>query len=231
MRLIFIALFFLSYWPNASAATCQKILSKEGKTFSPADFVPANYLLVEEVPGDLNKDKLIDCVLLIKGTDKNQVIQHEHRGRLDRNRRGIVVLVNRKNSYELVVKNERCLSSENEDGGVYFPPELLVQVVKGNLIFHYGHGRYGHNSYTFRLKKNDLELIGYDETLGGADIQKSTSINFLTRKKQVKDYTSENAEGGDEVFKEVWKKIKLPKPILFSEIKDFDDLGSYMSQF
>ena len=34
-----------------------------------------------------------------------------------------------------------------------------------------------------------------------------------------------NAEGGDEKFKESWKKFTLPKPIKLKEITDFDDFN------
>ena len=45
--------------------------------------------------------------------------------------------------YVLATKNYDCFSSENEDGGVYFAPELDISIEKGNLYVHYGHGRYG----------------------------------------------------------------------------------------
>lgn len=32
-----------------------------------------------------------------------------------------------------------------------------------------------------------------------------------------------NAEGGDERFREIWKKFALSKPIRLREIADFDD--------
>jgi hypothetical protein len=52
----------------------------------------------------------------------------------------------------------------------------------------------------------------------------TTSINFLTKRKQQKINTNENAQGGDEVFKETWKRIIIDKPVKLSEIKDFDEL-------
>jgi hypothetical protein len=106
----------------------------EGKK-NPSDFVPKGYVINkyeggisaegwDEIRGDLNKDGLEDAVLIIKGTDKSKIIQDEDRGTLDRNRRGIIVLLNKGNYYELASKNYSCFSSENEDGGAYFAPEL-----------------------------------------------------------------------------------------------------------
>jgi hypothetical protein len=224
MKTLLAAFFFLSYGPIASAATCPKLLSKDGKSVSPSDFLPAGFVLAEEIPGDLNKDATVDCVLLIKGTDKTKFVQDKDRGRLDRNRRGILVLLNKHNGYQQVFRNDRCFSSENEDGGVYYAPELSLNIEKDNLIVHYGHGRYGYWKYTFRLKDSEFELIGYDNDNGGPMLEKATSINFLTKKKLKKENVNPDPESDREVIKETWSKIKLPRPILLSEIKDFDDL-------
>lgn len=188
-------------------------------------FIPKGYVLFDQVSGDLNKDGLADIALIIKGTDKSKVVREEYRGALDRNRRGIVVLFNKEHHYELAVENYSCFSSENEDGGVYFAPELSVEIKKGNLYINYGHGRYGYWFYTFRFKDADFELIGFDESNGGPVINSETSINFLTKKKQERVNTNKNAEGGDEVFKETWSNITLKERLKLSAIKDFDTLS------
>lgn len=192
---------------------------------NPTNFLPKGYVIFEKINGDLNKDSIEDCVLVIKGTDKNNIVTDEYRGQLDRNRRGIIVLFNKNDHYELVVKNYNCFSSENEDGGVYFAPELSIDIKKGNLYVLYQHGRYGYWKYTFRYHNSDFELIGYDQSDNrGPIIESETSINFLSKKKQKKVNTNENAEGGDEVFKETWTNITVDKLIKLSEIKDFDEL-------
>lgn len=195
------------------------------QTQNPIDFLPKGYVVFEKINGDLNKDGLEDCVLIIKATNKSKIINDRYGKKLDRNRRGIIVLFKKNKRYELSVKNYTCFSSENEDGGVYFPPELSVEIKKGNLYAHYGHGRYGYWKYIFRYQNSDFELIGYDESNGGAVIDSEMSINFLTKKKQEKVNTNENAQGGDEVFKETWKNIKVNRMIKLREIKDFDDLN------
>ena len=193
---------------------------------NPTDFLPKGYVIVEKIIGDLNKDAVDDCVIIIKGTDKNQIITDEYQGQLDRNRRGFIVLFNKNGHYELAVKNYDCFSSENEDGGVYFPPELSIEIKRSNLYIHYEYGRYGYWTFTFRFQNADFELIGYDQSAShGPVIEKQTSINFLSKKKQEKVNINENAEeGGDEVFKETWKKINVNRLIKLSEIKDFDEL-------
>lgn len=191
----------------------------------PKDFIPKGYVFFEKITGDLNKDGLDDCVLIIKGTDKSKIITDQYQGKLDRNRRGVIILFSRKDHYELALKNYNCLSSENEDGGIYFPPELSVEIIKGNLFFHYGHGRYGYWKYNFRYQNSDFELIGYDQSIGGVVIESEKSINFLTKKKEIRINTNENDEGGQEVLKVSLHKIVVPKLIKLSAIKDFDDLS------
>jgi len=189
-----------------------------------SDFLPKGYVIFEKINGDLNKDGLEDCVLVIKATNKSKIITDRYGKKIDRNRRGIIVLFSKKKHYELAMKNNDCFSSENEDGGGYFAPELSVEIKKGNLYAHYGHGRYGYWQYIFRCQNSDFELIGYDASNGGAVIESETSINFLTKKKQEKVNTNKNAQGGDEVFKETWRNIKVNRKIKLSEIKDFDEL-------
>src|SRR5699024_4364557 len=154
---------------------------------NPTDLVPKGFVVFERINGDLNKDGIDDCVLIIKGTDKKQIITDKYRGRLDRNRRGIIVLFNKNGNYRLVVKNYDCFSSENEDGGVYYPSELFIEIKNSNLYINYAHGRYGYWRYTFRFQNADFELIGYDESDNyGPVVNKKISINFSTKKKLVK---------------------------------------------
>ena len=161
----------------------------------------------------------------IKGTDKNKIVTDESRGKLDRNRRGIIVLFNKKNHYELAMKNYDCFSSEHEDGGVYFPPELSVEIEKGNLYVHYEHGRYGNWKYTFRFQSSDFELIGYDSNNNYGPVTVSiTSINFSTKIKVVKVNTDVYAGSEAEVFKTTSSKINIARLIKLSKIKDFDEL-------
>lgn len=190
----------------------------------PADFIPKSYVPFDTIYGDLNKDGAEDLVYIIKGTDKSKFVTDEYRGQLDRNRRGIIVLLNTKNGYELAVKNYSCFSSENEDGGVYYAPELDIEISKGKLYVHYAHGRYGYWRYTFRYQNNDLELIGYDASDNhGPIVLSDVSINFLTGQKIVNQNVNENTYDGDEIFEKTVSKIARKKLTKLSEIKDFDE--------
>ncbi|MEG0851853.1 MAG: hypothetical protein RSF34_07730 [Flavobacterium sp.] len=199
--------------------------SKAEKNKNPEDFVPKGYIIFDTIYGDLNKDNVNDLVFIIKGTDKSKVIKDDYRGQLDRNRRGIIVLINKNAGYELAVKNYNSFSSENEDGGAYFAPELNIEITKDKLFINYGYGRYGYWQYMFRLQDKDLILIGYDSSSNnGPVVNVETSINFLTRKKITNVNTNENADSGEEVFEKTETKIARNKLIKLSEIKNFDEL-------
>ena len=206
------------------------ILSCKAQDKEPSDFIPKGYTEFKKYSGDLNKDGLEDYVLIIKKTDSANVVMNRFDKKVDRNRCGIIVLFKNANGYELADKNLECFSSENEDGGVYFAPELWIEIKDNKLYIHYGHGRYGYWEYTFRFQKSNFELIGYDSSSNrGPVTNRETSINFLTKKKLTKENTNENAEGGDEIFKENWYDIEIDNLIKLSEIKDFDELDMSVS--
>lgn len=189
----------------------------------PADFVPDGYVVYSEIQGDLNKDNQADYVLVVKGAEKNNYIKDEYRGELDRNRRGVIIAIKNGDHYDLVLENRACFSSENEDGGVYYAPELYISIEKGVLVFHYNHGRYGYWSYKFQYRNQDIELIGYDSSQShGPVVEKETSINFLTRKAKIRVNTNQYAESGGERFKETWRSFTLDRPISLKDISDFD---------
>lgn len=204
------------------------ILSCKAQNNQPSDFIPKGYAEFEKYFGDLNKDGLEDCVLIIKKSDTANIVTNRFDKKVDRNRRGIVVLFKNEKGYELTDKNYNCFSSENEDGGVYFPPELWVKIENEKLYIHYGHGRYGYWEYTFRYQNSNFELIGYDSSSNRGPITMTeTSINFLTKRKLVKENTNENADGGDEIFKETWNNIEIDNLIKLSEVEDIDELDMY----
>lgn len=190
------------------------------------DFIPKGFVVYSEFFGDLNKDGIDDCVLIIKDTKPENIVINRFETEVDRNRRGIIVLFKKDKGYELATKNYDCFSSENEDGGVYMPPDLDIRLEKGNLILHYAHGRYGYWAYIFRHQNNDFELIGYDYSENfGPVTQSFTSINFLTKKKLVKTNINPQGDVDDEVLESKWHTIKVDKLIKLSEIDDFDELN------
>lgn len=204
-------------------STFGQVVRKTAK--SPTEFVPAGYVVSASIQGDLNKDNQTDYVFIIKATKRSNFVANRAGEEVDRNPRGIVVAFKNKNQYELVLENRDCFSSENEEGGVYYAPELGVSIEKGNLYVHYAHGRYGYWTYNFRYQNSDFELIGYDSSQDrGPLVERATSINFVTKRMLVKENVNQDAQGGDEKFKETWMRFTLSKPIRLRDIPKFDDL-------
>lgn len=195
----------------------------------PAGFIPNGFVLFDTVYGDLNSDDIEDYILIIKGTDTSKIVTDAYLGQLDRNRRGIIILFNYSNQYTPVLENRNCFSSENEDGGIYFAPELSFEIQNGNLKIQYGHGRYGFWEYTFRFQDSDFVLTGYYHSSSrGPAIDRIMRIDFLTKKKLVKENTNENAESGEEVFSETTSEITVDTLIRLSQITDFDALNMFV---
>ena len=222
-----------SRYYKVSIKKADKPLNEKHSLFqskNPSDFIPEGYVIykeegVSQIKGDLNKDGLEDLVMIIKGTEKSYIVKDEIRGELDKNRRGIIILFNKGSYYELALKNYNCFTSENEDGGVYYPPDLFVEIVKGNLLINYLHGRYGYWNYTFRYQNRDFELIGYDESNNrGPIVESDVSINFLSRKLVQRENINQNTQDdGDEVFKETRNNINVDELVRLSEV-NFDDI-------
>lgn len=186
-------------------------------------FVPKGYKTIDKIYGDLNADGLQDCVLIIKGTDPTQEVINRFGKKVDRNRRGIVVLVKDKDAYQVATKNYSCFISENEDGGVYYAPQLEIAINQGLLNVVFEHGRYGHWEYSFKYQNSSLQLIAYQETRGGAIIEHITTIDFNSKIRV--DSMNTNQEGGkNAVFEDHEKAIRIDRLLNFSDIDAFEDL-------
>lgn len=187
--------------------------------------IPEGYIFFDGIRGDLNKDSIDDFITIIKGTDPQNIVENSFGEMVDRNRRGIVIALSQGNGYKKIVDNRDCFSSENEDGGVYFAPELWFEIKRNVLYIRYAHGRYGHWMYLFRYQNNAFELIGLESHSNYGPIPSSiVSINYSTGKK--KTATNLNADERDdslpEKWEEVWEDIGNDPLTKLSEIQDFD---------
>ncbi|EMD1177614.1 hypothetical protein VP758_004184 [Vibrio harveyi] len=189
------------------------------------EIVPNGHTIIEAIHGDLNGDSRDDIVLMIQGTDQNKIVTDELRGRLDLNRRGIIVALRGNDNYDVVVENDNCFFSDDEDGGVYMVPDILMSITKGNLYIDFVHGRYGYWSYNFRYQDSDLELIAYDASDNrGPRVEVVTSINYLTKKMLTKKNVNE-LDDDDPIFKEMWSTFVLEHRFKLSQISDFTEFG------
>ena len=198
-------------------------LQQQAKKFKA--HIPDQYFLFDAVEGDLNQDGHKDAVLIVKKIDPKGWVNHPDQGRLDRNRRGIVVLLQNQGKYQKLMQNLTAFSSENEEGGVYFSPQLSVDIRKNILEIHYGHGRYGYWTYKFRLEQQDMRLIGYDLSSNrGPYTDYRVSINFLSNQRKHSQNINLADRDLEEKFKHTWSRVNY-SPIYLSQIKDFDELN------
>lgn len=209
-----------------NAHTSPKAINQTGKNVTSTLPVPKGYRVVGRIGGDLNADGIPDSILIVKATEKDRFERDRGDKLVDRNRRGLLVFLGMKGQFKKVIENLECFSSENEDGGVYFAPDLSVEIGRNKLYVSYMHGRYGYWKYTFRLRGSDFELIGYDASNNnGPRIDRLVSINFLTKRRLERINTNVSGEGGDEVFEDKWSDISLEGLTKLSQIEDFDSLA------
>lgn len=108
---------------NAASASTTEQSENSSLETNPKTFIPKGFNVFETVQGDLNNDGTQDIVYVVKNTLASGFETDENSGeKVDRNRRGLVIVLNKGTGYELLVSNPTCFSSENEDGGVYYMP-------------------------------------------------------------------------------------------------------------
>jgi hypothetical protein len=178
----------------------------------PQDYIPPGYAINRTIEADFNNDGVNDYVIILK----------EERS----TKGGLMALLDKNNTYEIATKNLQCFEFE-KDGGVYFPPELSVEVSGGNLIILYDHGRYGSSSYIFKFRSSDFELIEFNrQDSRGPYIVEITSIDFLNRKKIIRKNTYQPKTEYDmkEDFDDFLSDISIEHLIRLSEIDSFDNI-------
>lgn len=203
------------------------VISKQGKVkrLEPTLKIPKGFKLFNQLVGDLNNDNVADTVLIIKKVDTSNIIYDEYRGNLDRNRRGIIIKLSTFSKRFTTFENQNCFSSENEDGGVYFAPDLSFELKNNILKIKYDHGRYGNWQYLFRYQNSVFELIGFDSYANiGPIIKQITSVNFSTKKIIIKENTTpENIK--NPIFIEKKGTFEWNKRISLFDIEDFDEFN------
>jgi len=189
-------------------------------------FIPEGYVLFENIEGDLNADGRKDHILVIKATKKQDIVINRFGDTVDRNRRGILIVLDEVNGYQIVLENRDCFTSENEEGGVYMPPTLSIYTEDHLLHIHYGHGRYGYWKYVFKMFGKDLQLIAYEASSNrGPVVQYKTDIDFLKKKKTIAENINSNSISGEEKFEVKELQIEVSELIKLSEIENFDKLS------
>ena len=134
--------------------------------------LPKQTTLYDVTKGDLNKDGIEDVAVVIQETFKDKFLPFSDGCDestkddkwcqiVNKNRRGIVILLSNGDKYEAVVTKRDIFESPNEDGGAYYPPELVVEIKNSELKFFYSYGKYGYWEYVFVLDGKDFRLVKY----------------------------------------------------------------------
>ena len=197
----------------------------EGKALlEKAQDFPSNFIVTDSIHGDLNGDKVPELILLIKDTKANKVVTDQFGEVVDRNRRGIIIQDGQHR--KTILENLNCFSSENEDGGVYFPPELWINIEDQELSIHYSHGRYGYWIYTFMYRENAFQLIRYFSNSSRSPvIEKETKYDLIKGAIVTRTNTNQMAQtDGEEVYETEEISILVNEFIKLCEVTDFDFL-------
>ena len=134
--------------------------------------LPKQTALYDAIKDDLNKDGIEDVVVVTQETFKEKFMPFSDGCDestkddkwcqiVNKNRRGVVILLSNGDKYEAVVTKRDIFESPNEDGGAYFPPELVVEIKNSELKFFYSYGKYGYWEYIFALDGKDFKLVRY----------------------------------------------------------------------
>ena len=134
--------------------------------------LPKQTELYDAIKGDLNKDGIEDVTVVTQETFKDKFLPFSEGCDestkddkwcqiVNKNRRGVVILLSNGDKYEAVVTKRDIFESPNEDGGAYFPPELVVEIKNSELKFFYSYGKYGYWEYVFALDGKDFRLVKY----------------------------------------------------------------------
>jgi hypothetical protein len=192
----------------ASAAPCE-------------GFAPKDWTVTAKVEGDLNGDKLADCVLIVRGTDKKFLNKNEGLGTdvFDTNPRVLVIAFRKADGtgFTLAEQNNRFIIAS--DSPTMTEPFQEAAINKGVLTFgfeeFYSAGSWGmsNRKYMFRYQSGEFVLIGVDHTSvnrGSGEIE-IRSYNLSTGKvESEKGNISDDKKG-----KITRRKLRIdPKPTL-----------------
>lgn len=204
-------------------------------------WVPAGWMLLQEVQGDLNRDGKPDAVLVLQQQDPANIKPNDGLGmpELDLNPRRLLVLLATASGYQQVLATDQFLPSYSseltpcladpfeEGGGVGISNRGLLTV---NLTYWLSCGSYNVSSYQFKFRHEDgrFRLIGLDgDTFSRSSGEASqVSTNYLTgQRKRVRGLNMFEESSSQEF----WEKLD-DKPLHFylDEMISscFDDKGT-----
>jgi hypothetical protein len=191
------------------------------------EWVPPGWKVLRTASGDLDGDGRPDAVLVLEKDDPANRRPNESLGarEINLNPRRLLVLFGTGSSYREGPRTDRFLPTE---GYLENPCQLDplvdgdVQVVRGALRIdlHYwlSCGSYGvtHDTFTFRLEKGRLRLVGLDrlQFMRNSGESVASSVNFLTGRAK----TTTGNMFDDSAPKVAWRRIGAQAPLFLDEM-------------
>ena len=165
------------------------------QTRSVSGFIPKGWKIQARADGDLNGDRLADAALVLRMTDRRNLVPSDWdpNQRYDSNPYMLVVAFARKGGgYTLAAADHELiprLENQNQD-----EPFDEVKINRGNLgvkmhlFMSAGGWQMGGSAYTFRWQDGGFKLIGFDRdsVMRNSGETEEISINYLTGRKQLK---------------------------------------------
>lgn len=177
------------------------------------DFIPKDWLLLDSVSGDLNKDDFKDYVLVFQYNDSVSLINKYNDTLITQPRiLGILFWDISQNKYSLIEQsNSFILNHDNPNmDDPYDGIKIENNILSIGFSIWYSCGSWWTSkcSYKFRHENNDFKLIGFDSWSMHRATMETTiySVNFLTKK-----YSKTKEETIDEEVKSKteWKSFKI----------------------
>ncbi|RZL47998.1 MAG: hypothetical protein EOP00_10395 [Pedobacter sp.] len=230
MKKLVFTIILVNIWMLSFSQDDKPIIKKSATTIR--EFVPAQWKVIAEAKGDLNKDGLADVALVIENTNsKNLIIREDQKDTLNTNPRMLLVFFKKSNgTFELVAKNTKFIPSEDSKESPCltdpFGQEGGIEIAKGLLQIHFqnfyscGAWEIYNFDYTFRFQNQKFELIGYNKFSmhRSSGEETSTTMNFSTMKMNYTSGTNAFKDGGK--AKTFWKNIKPRKLLELNSITE-----------
>lgn len=204
-------------------------IAATGKTLE--DFVPKGWELADKTCGDLNGDKLADCVIIVNGKYEKFIQKHDFLGTnpFDTNPHILAVLYKEKDGYRLAFQNNKIASVAEGPTASY--PFAAMSIKNKILMINGEHwmsaGGWGatYTEFKFKLIGEELELIGADkrEFMRNSGEGEIRSYNFITKK--IKSMTGDVMADKPKKMKTTWRN--LPAKFRAHSLRNFKKLGEW----
>lgn len=198
-------LFVFSYGQHFSYPT----IKMGGERIS--DFVPTDWIILDSIKGDLNKDYIDDVVIILQYRDSVTLVNTEGDTTQTQPRILLILFKNTvTNSFELTDQSNSFILKH--DNSAMEDPYQSLAINKGvleitfNVFYNMGSWYVTNATYKFRYEQGQFVLIGADNSSfhRATHDYENYSYNFLTKKRAL---TKGNDNNGKE--KTTWKTVKI----------------------